>query len=165
MKRYIGIDNGVTGTMALVDEGGSVTGWQRTPTKSELDYHSSTVRWIRRIDTVRMESTLRSWLPNPDFALAVMEQPAVDRIHFTTSISAARSFEATLIVLESIGVPYIVVSSKKWQRTMLPKGVKGRADLKAAANEVARKLAPSFTESHKDGDALVMAVWAYREGL
>ena len=54
---YIGIDNGVTGSIGIVDDESSE--FYHTPVKNELSY-TKAKKWIDRIDSVMLKKMLGS---------------------------------------------------------------------------------------------------------
>ena len=167
-KIYIGIDNGVTGTIAWMGEGVN-TDMIETPVKSEQSY-TKEKKNITRIDYPEVVKWLKAviyQLASPSEALVVIERPMINPMRFQASISAARSLEATLIAIESLGIPRMYVDSRQWQKDLLPHGCKG-LELKRASADIGCRLFPdreSIIGKHKDADALLIAEWARREGL
>ena len=134
---FVGIDNGVTGTIAILDGDKSI--FMETPVFETLGYQKSKVRHINRIDTVA----------------------------FQASISAARAIEATLIVLEELGLGYEYLDSGAWQKALLPAGIKGAVNLKKASKDVGLRMFPMHADTikkHGDADAILIAEWARRRG-
>lgn len=167
-KIYIGIDNGVTGTIAWMGEGVAAD-MIETPVKSEQSY-TKTKKNITRIDypeVVKRLKEIARFLDSPAEALAVIERPMINPMRFQASVSAARSLEATLIAIESLGIPRMYVDSRQWQKALLPHGCKG-PELKHASADIGCRLFPDREKiigKHKDADALLIAEWARREGL
>lgn len=167
-KIYIGIDNGVTGTIAWMGEGVN-TDMIETPVKSEQSY-TKEKKNITRIDypeVVKWLKAVINHLGSPSEALVVIERPMINPLRFQASVSAARSLEATLIAIESLGIPRMYVDSRQWQKALLPHGCKG-PELKRASADIGCRLFPdreSIIGRHKDADALLIAEWARREGL
>lgn len=158
---YIGIDNGVTGTIAILD--GDTTTFLETPVFECLGYQKSKVRHINRIDTVELEKLLSPF--NSASTRVVIERPMINAMRFQASISAARSIEATLIVLERLKLGYEYIDSGAWQKALLPAGLKGAPALKKASKEVGIRMFPVHEElirKHGDADALLIAEWARR---
>jgi hypothetical protein len=92
----------------------------------------------------------------------------INNFRFQASIAAARSLEATLIVLESLHFGYEYVDSGAWQKVLLPAGVKGAPKLKKASKDVGLRMFPMHAEiinEHGDADALLIAEWARRRGV
>lgn len=167
-KIYIGIDNGVTGTIAWMGEGVAAD-MIETPVKSEQSY-TKEKKNITRIDYPEVVTRLKEitrFLDSPAEALAVIERPMINPMRFQASVSAARSLEATLIAIESLGLPRMYVDSRQWQKALLPHGCKG-PELKRASADIGCRLFPdreAIIGKHKDADALLIAEWARREGL
>ena len=167
-KIYIGIDNGVTGTIACMGEGVNAD-MIETPVKSEQSY-TKEKKNITRIDYPEVVKWLKeviSHLDSPSEALVVIERPMINPMRFQASVSAARSLEATIIAIESLGIPRMYVDSRQWQKALLPHGCKG-PELKHASADIGCRLFPNLEmiiSKHKDADALLIAEWARREGL
>ena len=160
MKSYIGIDNGVSGTIAVV--GDSIPIFQKTPVMKVQDY-TKRKKIISRLDAVVFDFFLSSIDPNNAFIL--MERPMVNPTRFTASESALRCHEAMLILIERRGIPYQFCDSKEWQKKMLPSGCQ-KEDLKKMSLEIGNRLFPQFVDvNHPDRDALLIAEYARREGL
>lgn len=161
---YIGIDNGVTGTIAILD--GDASTFVETPVFQTLGYQKSKVRHINRIDVPALKKLLEQY--NPLTTRVVIERPMINVMRFQASISAARSLEATLIVLESLRFGYEYVDSGHWQKVLLPAGVKGAPNLKKASKEIGLRMFPMHAEmikKHGDADAILIAEWARRRGV
>lgn len=168
-KIYIGIDNGVTGTIAWVGEYLAPC-MIETPVFSEQSY-TKEKKNITRVN----HKELKKWLSevvrgeeNPEESvLVVIERPMINPLRFQASISAARSLESTLIAIEELGLPRMYVDSRKWQKKLLPQGCKGE-ELKKASMDIGCRLFTSqekIIRKHKDADSLLIAEWARREGL
>lgn len=167
-KIYIGIDNGVTGTIAWVGDGVESTIIE-TPVIKEQSY-TKAKNIITRIDHVKLREILVDVLGTiaPSDAIAVIERPMIQPVRFKASISAARSLEATLCVVENLGIPHMYADSKDWQRKMLPAGTVGTPELKMASRDIGIRLFPGqekLIRKHKDADALLIAEWARRENF
>lgn len=161
---YIGIDNGSTGTVAILD--GDTSIFVETPTTYMLNYQKSKAHLINRIDAPALKKLLEPY--NPLSTRVVIERPMINSFRFQASIAAARSLEATLIVLESLHFGYEYVDSGAWQKVLLPAGIKGAPKLKKASKDVGLRMFPMHAEiikEHGDADALLMAEWARRRGV
>ncbi|MHA1828597.1 MAG: hypothetical protein ACTSX6_08115 [Candidatus Heimdallarchaeaceae archaeon] len=160
MKTYIGIDNGVTGSITIINEENILH--IKTPVKKELNYTKNKQN-ISRIN----HTTFREFLKNNidvenklgNFVL--LERPMVNPTRFRATQSALRALEAVLIVLEDLQLSFQYVDSKEWQKMFLP-GVKGNA-LKKAAVDVAKRLYPHVET--KDADSILIAEYARRRNL
>lgn len=151
MMLYIGIDNGVTGSLGFIR--GTDVAIAATPVFSQQNY-TKTKGDITRVDTVRLEALIRSrtpeWSSNVN-AIAYIERPMVNPGRFKASVSAIRALEATVIVLERLGVPIIYLDSREWQQVLMP-GISGSPNLKARSKPVARALYPGVEVLGKPGD-------------
>ena len=168
-KIYIGIDNGVTGTIGWVGEN-LCPGIEETPVKKEQSYTKAKKK-INRVDYPQLFELLKDiqGAAEPNEVLVVIERPMINPMRFQASVSAARSLESTLIAVEQLGFPRIYVDSRQWQKKLLPQGCKGK-ELKKASMDIGCRLYPGgFTEQiireHKDADSLLIAEWARREKL
>lgn len=157
MKTYIGIDNGVTGTIAVIYEGGVL--FCATPVKIEQDY-TKAKKNITRVDVSVLRGILERFAEN---SIILLERPMVNPKRFAASASALRCHEAELSVIELLKIPYQFIDSKEWQKQMLPKGT---TDTKKASLDMGNRLFPAFRESkHPDRDSLLIAEWARRNNL
>jgi hypothetical protein len=158
-KTYIGIDNGVTGSIGIIDTEGEYLLYH-TPVYKELNY-TMTKKMINRVSTVTLRELLED-LKNP---FAVLERPMINAMRFSASIVAARCLEATLLVLDDLGIAYQYCDSKHWQKELLPKELK-KEQLKEASLNVGKRLFPKIRwKGFKDADGLLIAEWARRRGL
>jgi hypothetical protein len=163
MKVYCGIDNGVSGSIGIV--GFIKPIFVMTPVKSVQNYQK-TAKKITRIDFKKLTDMLEPFraLDTKIF----LERPLVNPGRFLATSSALRSFEATLICIEELGLSYEFLDSKQWQKKMLPEGLKGADAQKMASRDVGTRMFPQFAElicKHKDADGLLIAEWARRENL
>jgi len=163
MKAHIGIDNGITGSLAYIN--GKVR-FISIPTRSEQSYTKKKQN-ITRIMVPELINILRDWCDGKSVR-AFIERPFLNPQGIKASISAARALEAMLIALEECGISYEYIDSKSWQHALLPAGLKGTAELKRASVDIACRLFPEHTEAirkHKDGDSLLIAEWARRNQI
>ena len=158
MKVWIGIDNGVTGTIGIINEEGHVYEFFKTPVIKCLDY-TKAKKYIHRIDSVSLTKKLSLYKPEHGEldVLVLIERPMVNPTRFVATTSALRALEALLIIVESLGIPYKFIDSKEWQKAMLPKGIKGSIELKQASKEIGKRLFPQFAINHPDMDGLLIA--------
>ena len=161
-KVYIGIDNGVTGTIGIVgDEVASV--FVKTPTKSEQNYTKAKQN-VTRVNCVELKELLGAYSEHN--VMVVMERAMVNPTRFKATTSALRCLEAELIVVELLRYPHIYVDSKEWQRILLPKGIKGGDEQKKASLDIGNRLFPQFQEiKHPDRDGILIAEYARRMSL
>lgn len=158
-KTYIGIDNGVTGSIGIAYESGDYL-FVPAPVKVEQDY-TKTKKNITRIDVASLKNLLSSVSKN---AFVAVERPMVNPKRFVATTSALRALEATIIVLEDLNLPYMFIDSKEWQKEMLPKGVLGSKELKKASLDIGNRLFPQFKEvKAEDRDGILIAEYIKRK--
>lgn len=150
---YIGMDNGVSGSLGIITP--REVFYYHTPVKKVLNY-TKTKKWLHRIDGIKLKEILLSFKN----AKVYIERPLVNPSRFQATISAIRALEATLIVLEDLGIPYEYCDSKGWQKLLLPSGLE-KEELKEASLQVAQRLFPKVNfEGFSDGDGLLIGEWA-----
>ena len=169
---FLGIDNGVSGSIGLIRPGGVAT-YVKMPTLESLSY-TKAKKFINRVDWKTLFAILGAE-SGPYFCM--IERPMVQAARFNATLSAIRAVEATLIVLEKLCIPYEFVDSKQWQRALLPSGIwtmekdkNGRGylkafpdDLKKASFSVGKRLFPSVNfAGFTDADGLLIAEYARR---
>lgn len=158
MKTYIGIDNGVTGSIAIITE--NETFFHKTPVFVQQDYTKKKQN-ISRLDSVKFCEILSK---HKDNAFVLLERPMVNTERFRQSLSAVRCLEATICCLELLKIPYQYIDSKEWQKSFFPKGYE-KGETKRLSVEVASRLFPHLAteiKKQKDGDALLIAEYAKR---
>jgi len=164
MKYYIAIDNGVSGSISYIDEDKKDYAFFHIPTKIMFDYNKSGQK-IRRIDHKELKSMIRLIKEKSSDQFCLVEKPFTMPKRYKASISAAKSLEAVLIVLEQLNIPYEIIGSSQWQKVML-KGIKGRENLKPASLQVGQKLFPKVMKvKTEDFDSLLMAEYGRRSKL
>jgi len=160
MKTYVGIDNGVSGTIAVIKDGD--VSFCKTPVVKVQDY-TKRKKMISRLNVLEFDLILSRVDPNNSFIL--IERPLCNPGRFNATESALRCHEAMLVLIERRGIPYSFCDSKEWQSKMLPKGCSGD-DLKVMSKEIGNRLFPMFADvKHPDRDALLIAEWARRSNL
>jgi len=160
---YIGIDNGVSGSIAILPSNGR-TVFAPMPTKREQNYTKRKDN-ITRIDHEEFYSLISEC--NPTRTRVFVERPMVNPGRFKATRSALRALEAVLVVLEEVGLSVQYMDSRQWQSALLPKGCKG-AELKRKSRDIGCRLFPHFRkliQKHKDADSLLIAEYARRNAL
>ncbi len=182
MNYYIGIDNGVTGSVCVLDESGKCLEYWPTPVEKTLNY-TKVKEYITRVQGNILGKKLR---PYAETGTVVIERPLVNPGRWKATVSALRCDEATRIVLEILGLRFIYVDSREWQSVMLPKrkslpavsrsmtaaektahktkATAFKKETKELSLMVAQRLFPQIAFS-KDGDAALMAEWARRQRM
>jgi len=155
--RYIvAIDNGTSGAIAVLDLKNNTSAFVETPIYTCPSY----TKEPKKITRIKWQE-LRDNLPIND-AFVVLERPLVNSKMFSATQSALRSLEATLIVLEMLGLEYEYCDSKSWQQEFLSSALIGKEQMKEGSKQVAIKLFPQHRtkiEKHGDGDPLLMALY------
>lgn len=154
---YIGVDNGVTGTIGIVGiEFPFIT---PVPVKTEQSY-TKTKQNITRVRWMVLRDIL-----NYQDALVLIERPMVNPGRLKATLSAMRCLEAVLIAVEWNNLAFQYVDSKEWQSVMLPKGIE-KEELKTVSLQIGKRLFPKIDwTGFKDADSILMAEWARRKGL
>lgn len=161
---FIGIDNGVSGSIGWVSASGD-SGHVITPVFSTLNYQKK-AKNLNRINVPILRRLLRDIIQKYDSAIIIIERPMINPGRFQASLSAIRALEATLISLEALKIPHMFVDSREWQKVILPQGIKGSAELKKASLEIGKRLFPHLIKAFKgDADGILMAEWAKRINL
>jgi hypothetical protein len=163
-KTYVSIDNGVTGSIAILSE--DDVEFIKTPTISQTNYTKSKKQNITRLNVMEFMRILSNC--DRDNTIVLVERPFVNPKMFMTSLCSIRCFEATIVCLEALELPYEYIDSKTWQKEMLPKGCKKSVELKKASLDVGIRLFPGWKKEiikQKDADSLLMAEWARRRNL
>lgn len=159
-KTYIGIDNGVTGSIGIID--GSEKKIHCIPTISEQSY-TKNKQIITRVNSLKLWGLLSDY--EKSNVLVIIERPMVNPGRFKATMSAIRCLEAVLICIEEFKFPRMYCDSKEWQKELLPKDV-DKKELKKASLDISRRLFPNVDFSKvKDGDSLLIAEWARRHNL
>jgi hypothetical protein len=168
MKITIGIDNGTTGSIGIIVQDEHKTEAMFMETPSKMSILGKKERHIRRIDHFLLRELITSLALLPSVTLkngnqsaiihAYIERPFTGRF-MGAVLPAQRSFEAVLIILEQLSIPYTVVDSKEWQKSQLPE-IKGSKELKAASCELGRAKwldLAAMVLKHGDADGLLIA--------
>jgi len=155
MKTYIGVDNGTSGSIAILNNSAKLF---KTPIKIEPSY-TKTKQSISRVNFPKLLKILELEDKN---SIVILERPMVNPTRFKASASALRCLEATLIAIEQLGYSFMYCDSKNWQSELLPQGCK-KEELKPTSLAIGKRLFPhiDFT-GFKDADSLLIAEWARR---
>jgi len=165
MRCYFGIDNGVSGAIAILKSNGEKYFFQ-TPVINVQDY-TKTKKNINRLNCNEFYRILKIGLENEKDVKVLLERPMINPMRWTASISAARCLEAELICLETMKISYSFLDSKCWQSQLLPKGIE-KEQLKKASMDIGIRTFPEFKEliiKQKDADALLMAEYGRLNNL
>jgi len=182
LKYFIGIDNGVSGSVCVLDEHGTCLHYVPTPVQKTLNY-TKEKEYVTRVIVKELADLLQ---PYAREATIILERPMINPGRWKASVSAIRCDEVTRGIIEALGARMIYVDSKEWQTPMLPnrKAVarlgKGATDEEKKAHKkltaafasetkelslmTAQRLFPGITFK-KDGDAALIAEWARKNNL
>lgn len=160
MRNYIGIDNGVSGSIGILTNINRI--FTKMPTISELDY-TKEKKNITRVNVDKLYDLLLPFSENDSFI--AMERPMVNPGRWVATSSALRCHEATLVVIQMLGIPYMFIDSKEWQKLLLPSGCQ-KEELKKASLDVGNRLFPCLSHvNHPDRDGILIAEYCKRKGL
>ena len=169
---YIGIDNGATGTIGIISNRGYYM--YETPVEKRLNY-TKKKQFISMLDIFEFQKMIYAFIADcvigsgdQKSMIAVIERPLVNPSMFTATMNAVRLMQSQITILEMMGISYMFIDSKEWQRVMLPEGTKGTPELKLASKDVGIRLFPDCRDiitKHKDADGLLIAEYARRKGL
>lgn len=156
---YIGIDNGVTGSICVIDLIESSERIAPIPTFVAPDYQKSG-RNITRIDVNRLKEILEPY--SKINSLIGLEKPMVNPNLLLASFSALRALEATLIVIESLKMKYVYIGSKDWQKHFYGKAVSD----KKLFLQIAKRYTRIFDQGdYKDADAFLIAKYMQEKNM
>lgn len=154
MKVYVGVDNGVSGSIGIITDEG--TCFFETPVIVQQNYTKKKGN-ISRIDVKALRKLLFQYKGEQVFCM--LERPMVNPGRFQATASALRALEATLNVIEPLGFSYSYCDSKEWQKVLLPKG-STKEQLKKDSADIGSRLFPkhkSLITKHKDADGILIA--------
>lgn len=162
-KVYIGIDNGVSGSIGIITADNNY--YYKTPTKKTQNY-TKKIQEITRVDSVKLFSIFKPYIDQE--VKVIFERPFVNPKFFYASQSALRSLEATLICLELAKFDYEIIDSTTWQNDLLPEywgnQLVEKEILKQASLGTAQQLFPQLDyKGFKDGDGILIAEYCRRK--
>jgi len=175
MTIYVGIDNGVSGSIGIVGEKIEPF-YYKIPVFKHLDY-TKKEKWIHRIDYDKLLQFLSiDTLGLKEFVKVFIERPMINPKAFNASLSAIRALEVVLIVLEKLNLSRQYIDSKEWQKEMLPVARKTKVTkkgksiqvidnekVKKISLEVGKRLFPTINfTGFKDADGLLIAEYCRR---
>lgn len=148
MLRYLGVDPGKSGGIAIVDEGGRIVVAERMP-ETERD----------------LLDLLRNHAP-ADRTHALLEKVhAAPKMGVSSAFTFGRGYGALLMALTALELPFDLTSPHKWQAEMgclAPKSTEfGKKD-KNINKRRAQQVFPSAKVTHAISDALLLAEYCRR---
>lgn len=168
---YVGVDNGISGTIGVVYTDETPALVFNTPIKKEQSY-TKKVQRISRVDypkLVDLLSDIDHTVGAVGEVCVVIERPATNKFA-KTLMSSHRALEATIIAVEQFGFKYIYITSSDWQKDMLPAAAEGISGerLKSSSGFAGCGLFPHLSHQiikHGDADGLLIAFWAMKNKL
>lgn len=162
MFSYIGIDNGVSGSVGIITVYLDLrieSKLYKIPIFKSLDYVKKE-RYLNRVDIKSLSDLLKNY--NSENCFVGLERPMVNPRRFRASVSALRALEAVLIVLEQLKLPFRYIDSKEWQKELF--GKEKVKDLKKMSLEVAKRLYPQINyDEFVDADGLLIATYIMKK--
>lgn len=149
------VDNGSSGSIAVLGPDGSL--FEPTPTVECLQGKAGKV--IKRLDHATFKAFMEAHCDRAKTHVYLERPFTAGPMFITTSILAARCYEATLVILEQLGLGYTTIDSKDWQKAILGE-VKGSPALKKASMLRGMQMYPAHAKAikdHGDADALLIA--------
>ena len=117
MITYIGIDNGVSGSIGIISvdyQKGTVdVQFLLTPVKQELSYQKSKTKMLTRVDYKECKKLFQDIKDKSDRIILALERPMLNPQRYQASLSARASLEAMLILFEELDIPYSFLDSKE----------------------------------------------------
>jgi Holliday junction resolvasome RuvABC endonuclease subunit len=158
MKAYIGIDNGVSGAIAISSDGKQYH-ISKMPVFKDRDY-TKKPRKISRISAPVLAGRLKRVLDGFEEVVIGIERPMVNPTRFRSSVSALRALEATLIAIEEACVDKITeiryIDSKQWSKHF------GFENAKDGAKSLAKSILGREV-SADEADALAICLFIYEQ--
>ena len=158
---YVGIDNGISGAVTVLNNDGSIVAWTTMAIQR--------ARKGNEVDVMYLDAWLDKWCPLSAYPIIyIIEEPGGSKSAHAAS-GMAGSFHAVRAVLTLRHERWDRVTPRAWQKVMIPGCKKG--ETKARALEAARRLWPAekwlrtdkCTTPHDGGiDAALIAEWARR---
>jgi len=147
--RYLGIDPGLSGGIAYVDDAGGANAWKMPATEREI------------LD-------LLIWLSDGIETTAMLERVgATPQMGVVSAFTFGKGYGGLLMALTAAGIPFDQVAPIKWQNVMEVRTPKDRrAELghkdKNINKRRAEQLFPKIKVTHAIADALLLASYARR---
>lgn len=159
VNMVIGLDNGATGTICTIIPQYKYLDFIQTPSKVSLDYPKE-ICYINRVDIEKLTEFIKksikkakSFYKQQIKSIVVMQRPMVNPQRFKQSGHALRAFEATIITLQSLGIEYVIIDSKKWQHYFFGKNTL-MLDLKAQSLKRGLQILQNYNLKGKDKESM-----------
>lgn len=155
---FIGIDNGVTGSVAVLDCGGDLLLYAPIPVFKRLSYTKAKA-FVNLVDTPKLEAMLRPYVTGS----LCIERPMINPARWVATVSAIRCHTLQEDLFGRLPIRYRILDSKEWQKHMLPAGLQG-PELKIASLQVGTRRFPNV-KFKKDADAALIAEYARQKNI
>lgn len=159
VKLIIGLDNGATGTVCSIIPEMKYIDFIQTPSIVSLDYPKD-LQYISRIDINELSKWIKKKIKKakkfynqPIKMIVVMQRPMVNPQRFKQSGNALRALEATIIMLQSLQIDYVIIDSKKWQHYFFGKNTM-ILDLKAQSMKKGLQILNNYKIRVKDKELM-----------
>lgn len=159
VKLVIGLDNGATGTVCSIIPEMNYIDFIQTPSIISLDYPKD-LQYISRIDINELSKWIKKKIKKakkfynqPIKMIVVMQRPMVNPQRFKQSGNALRALEATIIMLQSLQIDYVIIDSKKWQHYFFGKNTM-ILDLKAQSMKKGLQILNNYKIRVKDKELM-----------
>ena len=152
----IGIDNGITGSLASFRNGKLMDFRESFSKKWVKPTVTSKISHMSRIDVEKLMEWMNDQPKESESVVAIIERPMTDQARFNASISSHHAQEAIMIALELLNIDYMTIDSKVWQSKFLPR-ISGSISLKCESKKKGKIEFPEFSdviENHGDADAI-----------
>ncbi len=163
MKLYVGIDPGLDGAIAVLDERGRILSVQDMPVlvkkgKGKKRLYEETVL-LSQLESVRK---LFEETPDAEMTVAIENQHAMPKNGSVGGFSQGYGFGLLIMALTALGLSYTKVSSVSWKKALaIPAGSDKTADL-VRARQLWPKAELARQKDNGRADALLIAEFARR---
>lgn len=153
--RFIGVDPGISGGIAYVDDDGHANAWKMPATEREI---FDLLTWLCGRDEVGKSEGVTAMLERVG---------ATPQMGVVSAFTFGKGYGGLLMALTAAGIPFDQVAPIKWQNVMEVRTPKDRrAELghkdKNINKRRAEQLFPKIKVTHAIADALLLASYARR---
>jgi len=157
---FIGIDNGCTGSIGIINSDTNEMVFKPTPNKKVLDFQTTSKKYVTRVDFDELCTVLMTCCL--DETKVMVEIPLMNPHLWKASISAVRALETTWIALEKSDLSFEFISVHKWRKRFIPgyTSTMKAAEAKKLGMEIAIRKFPALADEfrkHGDPDGLLIA--------
>lgn len=163
-KLFVGLDNGVTGTIGTItqDYNNSIIAYYFGKVPTKITPYKT--KEIKRINKNALKNMINSY--HCDKIYIAIENPLMNSKRFSSTMSAMRALEATEIAIEELDTKPISIEyiPALWWQDIFLTDVTGK-DLKSESYMVGISLFPKIIDyhDHDDCDGILIAEWLRRK--